>query len=77
MNLFHLASILCALIGAVILGIVLAGHGIPAVLLGVIAGLVGGWFAGPLLVLAAFFAGILIQQGPRAAFDFLRRRSRV
>jgi len=74
MTLFHVASLFCALGGAVIMGIVLAGHGVPAALLGVIAGLVGGWFAGPLLVLAAFFVGILIQQGPRAAFDFLRRR---
>jgi len=76
MTLFHVASLFCALGGAVILGIVLVGHGVPAVLLGVIVGLVGGWFAGPLLVLAIFFVGILVQQGPRAAFDFLRRRSR-
>src|SRR5207247_1661696 len=69
MTLFHVASLFCALGGAVILGIVLVGHGVPAVLLGVIVGLVGGWFAGPLLVLAIFFVGFLVQQGPRAAFD--------
>ena len=59
MTLFHVASLFCALGGAVILGIVLAGRGVPVVLLGVIVGLLGGWFA-----------------GPRAAFDFLRRRAR-
>jgi len=49
MTLFHVASLFCALGGAVILGIVLAGRGVPAVLLGVIVGLVGGWFAGTVL----------------------------
>ena len=74
MTLFHVASIFCALAGAFVLGIVLAGHGVPAVLLGVIAGLVGGWFVGPLIVFAAFFVVILAEEGPRAALDFLRRR---
>ncbi len=49
MTLFHVASLFCALGGAVILGIVLAGRGVPVVLLGVIVGLLGGWFAGTVL----------------------------
>ena len=49
MTLFHVASLFCALGGAVILGIVLAGRGVPVVLLGVIVGLLGGWFAGRVL----------------------------
>lgn len=77
MTLFHVASIFCALGGALALGIVLAGHGVPAALLGVIVGLVGGWFVGPILVVVAFFVVILIQGGPHAALDFLRRRPRV
>jgi hypothetical protein len=77
MTLFHVASIFCALGGALALGIVLAGNGGPATLLGVIAGLVGGWFVGPFLVFAIFFVLVLVQEGPRSALNFLRRRPRV
>ena len=77
MTLFHVASIFCALGGALALGIVLAGQGVPATLLGVIAGLVGGWFIGPLLVFAVFFVVVLVREGPRSALDFLRRRPRI
>jgi len=77
MTLFHVARIFCALGGALTLGILLAGYGVPATLLGVIAGLVGGWFVGPLLVFAFFFVLVLIEKGPRSALDLLRRRPRV
>ncbi len=77
MTLFHFASLLCAVGGALLLGVFLAEYGVVAMLVGVIAGLAGGWFVGPLLVLGIFVVGILVEEGPRAAIEFLRRRPKV
>ena len=77
MNLFHVASIFCALGGALILGALFSENGVSATIFGVIAGVVAGWFVGPLLVFLIFFVLIFVEEGPRSAVDFLRRRPRL
>ncbi|MCE9637607.1 MAG: hypothetical protein K8T90_18060 [Planctomycetes bacterium] len=76
MNLFQLSSTLAALCGAVGLGVALASKGAVVMTIGILGGLVGGWFAGPFLLLSAFVVAIAFQEGPRSALDFLRRRGR-
>ena len=77
MNLFQFSSIVGALGGAIALGHALADHGMLLTGAGVLAGLGAGWFLGPMLVFACFVAGIVFQQGPRAAWRFLSRRDKA
>ena len=74
MNLFELSSILGSLCGAVGFGFALASKGVGLMIIGILGGLVGGWFVGPLLVLSCFLVAIAFQEGPRSALDLLRRR---
>ena len=76
MNGFQLSSILAALCGTVGLGVALAGTGAVIMTIGILGGLVGGWFAGPFLLFSAFVVATTFQEGPRSARDFLRRRGR-
>jgi hypothetical protein len=73
---FQLSSILTALGGAVGLGVALASKSAVVMTIGILGGLVGGWFVGPFLVFAVFLVLIAFQEGPRSALDFLRRRGR-
>jgi hypothetical protein len=75
-NLFQFSSILTSLGGAAGVGLALASQGGFWMAVGIVGGFVGGWYAGPLLVLSFFVVGIAFQEGPRSALAFLRRRGR-
>jgi hypothetical protein len=76
MTLFELSSILGALGGAIGLGIALASRGPVVAIMGIVGGLLAGWFVAPFLVLACFLVGIAFQEGLGAALAFLRQRRR-
>jgi hypothetical protein len=76
MTLLELGSIFGAVGGAIGLGCLLSSQGALPAIAGVVGGAAAGWVIGPFVMLAFVLLCLALEEGPRAALDFLRRRPR-